>query len=310
LRALSALVQAQIGSTAELEEKTNSSTMLAWSPLVKIKTGTPGQLPFFCVHGGGGNVVEFKPLADRLPNDIPFYGLQAQGVDGRLPYMKTIEEMAQSYVTAIRSVDQAGPYRLAGYSGGGVIAFEMAQILSREGASIELLAMFDSLAPEESKSPVSGLQKLKLLRRMKRSALVAISRNRFVQWFGLADEQSQQTPLEIAGSKAMEAYFAAQSRYAPQPYPGSMLLFRASTAGWDFERAGQTLGWSELVRGGITVIPVNADHNNVFKPPAIAVIARELSARLESGRTIDVAGRGTAVLASGETSKTLEQSTP
>src|SRR5206468_12126080 len=113
----------------------------AWSPLVPICRGEAGRRPLFCVHGAGGNVLNFKIISDRLGPQQPFYGLQAQGVDGRLQPLKTIEEMAAQYVEAIRSVDARGPYQLAGYSGGGVIALEMAQVLKREGAQVQLVAM-------------------------------------------------------------------------------------------------------------------------------------------------------------------------
>ena len=72
---------------------------------------------------------------------------QAQGVDGRLPALTTIEAMATQYVEAIRTVHPNGPYQLAGYSGGGLIAMEMAQQLKKDGAQVSLVAMIDTLAP-------------------------------------------------------------------------------------------------------------------------------------------------------------------
>ena len=63
----------------------------------------------------------------------------AQGVDGKLPVQTRIDAMAAQYVEAVRSVEPDGPYRLGGFSGGGVIAFEMAQQLTRAGQRIALL---------------------------------------------------------------------------------------------------------------------------------------------------------------------------
>ena len=56
----------------------------SWSPLVAICRGRADRVPLFCVHGAGGNVLNFKVISDRLGQEQPFYGLQAQGVDGRL----------------------------------------------------------------------------------------------------------------------------------------------------------------------------------------------------------------------------------
>jgi thioesterase domain-containing protein len=279
LRALSDLVEANSGPAAVRPQAAPLSTT-AWSPLVKITTGSPGWSPFFCVHGGGGNVVEFKPLADRLPKDIPFYGLQAQGVDGRMPFLQSIEEMAQSYVAAVRSVDSNGPYRLAGYSGGGVIAFEMAQILRLSGAEVELLAMFDTLGPGELATRVTAAQKFGLLQSVSLPALFNIAHGWLMRQLRIPEHDGDGTPLEVAGLKAMAAYLEAQAHYQPKSYAGDLLLFRARHTGWEYARAGETLGWSRLINGKICAIPVNANHHTVFKPPAIEVIARELSARL------------------------------
>ncbi|HEY1229340.1 MAG TPA: SDR family oxidoreductase, partial [Ramlibacter sp.] len=136
----------------------------AWSPLVPISRGEAGRRPLFCVHGAGGNVLNFKVISDRLGPQLPFYGLQAQGVDGRLPPLTTVEAMAAQYIEAIRTVDPTGPYRLAGYSGGGVIAYEMAQQLRRAGAQVESILMIDTLAPEAARRRVPLLQKLWLKR--------------------------------------------------------------------------------------------------------------------------------------------------
>ena len=57
-----------------------------WTSLVPIQPGG-SKPPFFCVHGGGGNVLIYRELARHLGEDYPFYGLQARGLDGskRLP---------------------------------------------------------------------------------------------------------------------------------------------------------------------------------------------------------------------------------
>ena len=61
----------------------------------------------------------------------PFYGLQARGIDGVLEPHQSIEAMASAYLEEIRAVRPHGPYVLGGYSGGGLVAFEMAHHSSR-----------------------------------------------------------------------------------------------------------------------------------------------------------------------------------
>ncbi|HYD06251.1 MAG TPA: SDR family NAD(P)-dependent oxidoreductase, partial [Reyranella sp.] len=79
-----------------------------WSPLVTVNRGSPSATPFFCVHGGGGNVLTFSHLAGALGADQPFYGLQAVGVDGLRRPLSTIEQMASGYLEAVRAVRPNG----------------------------------------------------------------------------------------------------------------------------------------------------------------------------------------------------------
>ncbi len=86
--------------------------------------------PLFIVHGVGGNVMELFPLG-RAMEGRTVYALQAQGVDGRRPPLEHVGDMAALYLSAIRAAHPRGPYHLAGYSSGGLIAFEMARRLER-----------------------------------------------------------------------------------------------------------------------------------------------------------------------------------
>ena len=57
--------------------------------------------------------------------------------------------MATAYLAEIREVQPEGPYMLGGYSGGGLVAFEMAQQLTAAGEKIALLVMFDTFPPHD-----------------------------------------------------------------------------------------------------------------------------------------------------------------
>ncbi len=115
-----------------------------WSPLVAIQP-LGSRPPFFCIHGAGGNVLIYRDLSRRLGPDQPFYGLQAQGLDGTSPPLKSIEDMAAIYVAEIRNLRPHGPYYLGGYCMGGTVAFEVAQQLRAQGEQVALLALFDTM---------------------------------------------------------------------------------------------------------------------------------------------------------------------
>ncbi len=117
-----------------------------WSPLVAIQKGGDKR-PFFFVPGVGGNVIYLYELARHLGSEQPFYGLQARGLDGESQPFTQLSEIASYYIEAIQTVQPTGPYLLGGHSFGGVVAFEMATQLHKQGHKVALLAMIDAFAP-------------------------------------------------------------------------------------------------------------------------------------------------------------------
>jgi amino acid adenylation domain-containing protein len=90
--------------------------------------------PFFCVHPAGGDVLCYGPLARHLGADQPFYGFQSPGLGAGAAAFDSLEAMAAHYVTEMRRTAPP-PYRLGGWSLGGVVAFEMARQLASQTAA-------------------------------------------------------------------------------------------------------------------------------------------------------------------------------
>jgi len=263
-------------------------TKRTWSPLVAICRGRADRKPLFCVHGAGGNVLNFKVLSDRLGPDQPFYGLQAQGADGRLPALPSIEAMAAQYVEAIRAVDANGPYRLAGYSAGGLIALEMAQQLIKAGARIELLVMIDTLSPAAASRKVSYLKKLWLMRhwslkfaldwpgRRRRGKLMDVN-------YQLALEKlarGEPLPPELVDFHLFRNFVAAQEQYQPEPYDGAIVLFKATDSEMQYLQAGRSLGWEAHVHGGIRVTDIAGSHFSMMAEPGVSELIEGLRREL------------------------------
>ncbi|RCJ23045.1 non-ribosomal peptide synthetase [Nostoc sp. ATCC 43529] len=116
------------------------------SPLVAIQPHG-SKKPLFFVHPVGGNVFCYYELASYFGLDRPFYGLRSLGFDGESKPYTSIEDMASAYISAIRVIQPEGSYLLGGWSMGGVIAFEMATQLQKQGQKVGLLALLDSQAP-------------------------------------------------------------------------------------------------------------------------------------------------------------------
>jgi thioesterase domain-containing protein/acyl carrier protein len=118
-----------------------------WTSLVAVQvSGTLA--PLFCVHGHYGEVLFYRPLARYLGNERPFYALQAVATNGR-PAHETIEDMAAHYVSEMRQAQSRGPYYIAGYCFGSLIAFEMAQRLILQGDEVAFLGLFMGYEPHD-----------------------------------------------------------------------------------------------------------------------------------------------------------------
>ena len=202
------------------------------------------EAPFFCVHGGEGGTLFLHRLAGHLGTKQPFYGLQAEGLDGKEISTTTVEQMANHYLSEIRKIQAHGPYRIGGYCFGGLVAFEMAHQLRRDGEQVALLALFSAslrfnrLSPGQSKAPnLKSAQKLQSrLRRILKSPVRSL-RWRSV-WFvrivlAMAHTAFCQLCLILGFSipQALRTMYvvrkiqAAERAYVPKPYPGKLVLF-------------------------------------------------------------------------------------
>ncbi|HEX7096492.1 MAG TPA: thioesterase domain-containing protein, partial [Acidimicrobiales bacterium] len=108
--------------------------------------------PFFVVHGAGGNVMFLSTLARVMPEDRPVYGLQAKGVNKGERIDPSLEAMAARYVAALRAFTP-GPYLLGGYSGGGIVALEMAHQLEELGEEVAYCVLFDTIVQHNVDPP-------------------------------------------------------------------------------------------------------------------------------------------------------------
>jgi acyl carrier protein len=118
---LATLVQTPTVETLAQALRTGSRPE-GWSPLVPLQL-RGDRPPFFGIHGVHGNFLFYRPLAQLLGKEQPFYGIQSQGLDGEPITRTSVEAMAEYYLEQIQKVQPRGPYLLGGYSLGGSIAY-------------------------------------------------------------------------------------------------------------------------------------------------------------------------------------------
>ncbi|KAG2357723.1 hypothetical protein BDR07DRAFT_1490376 [Suillus spraguei] len=111
-----------------------------YDPAVPLQV-TGDKTPIFFVHPGVGEVLVFLNLAKYFQNDRPFYGLRARGFEPGQPFFTSMDEMVSSYTAGVRRIQPKGPYAIAGYCYGGLMAFEVVKRLEAMGEEVRFLGL-------------------------------------------------------------------------------------------------------------------------------------------------------------------------
>src|SRR5579872_607667 len=250
-----------------------------WSPLVPLQTA--GSRPvFFFVHGLGGTVMRFHELAKHMVPDQPFHCFQAQGMDGKLPCLNRVEDMAELYLEHMRATQPRGPYFLGGYSFGGLVALEMARRLRARSEEIGLLTLVDTYLPGPTENQsllgrflsLSGAQKWAYLKK------------RAVRYGRGIKRRIVALYLPPAIKAVREACAIAEREYQPKLYEGDIVIFRASEKalrGLDDPRGG----WQKYAAGTVEIHEVDGDHGNILNDPQVKLLAAQVRARLEKAQS-------------------------
>lgn len=266
-----------------------------WKSLVAIQP-SGSRLPFFCFHGAGGNILIYKKLSEYLGADQPFYGLEAQGLDGVTPVPRTIEEMAALYLKEIRDVQPHGPYLLGGYCMGGTVAYEAAQQLTAAGEEVALLALFDTMHWDKVVFTGWDWKFLRFQRLIFHAAAVLgldfEGKSRFLKgkfhdlrsripvWRGILLTKLQKHSTAVSsGSLILAQVWQSNDRaavnYVPKPYPGEVTDFRPARQYRAYNNP--ELKWDRLARAGQRVIVIPGYPAVMLLEPYVKDLAAKLA---------------------------------
>ncbi|MCD9141039.1 amino acid adenylation domain-containing protein [Streptomyces albireticuli] len=261
--------------------------------LLPLRPAAPGdKAPLYCVHPAGGLSWCYAGIIRHLPADVPIYGMQAQGVGPATaaePLPATLEELAAHYVDRLREVQPEGPYRLLGWSTGGIIAHAMATRLQDLGQEVETLAILDAY-------PAEGFRELPVPDQAEAlEALLAMG--------GYGPDSLDGKPFELAhvtevlrreGSPLAsldDATIEALNRtylntnhlvraFDHRVFRGDVLFFRATVDTIDDTLTPDT--WAPYVTGRIDNTDVACSHKDMTLPEPIAHIASVIADQLKN----------------------------
>jgi len=231
---------------------------------VLLRRGNGGR-QLFLVHAALGGVDIYDHLARRLPPSFTILGLPAPGLDGQAPPFTDLTALAAHHVTTVRRRQKHGPYALAGWSLGGVVAFEMARQLRRDGQMVEILALIDSVTPD-------------FLRHLENSDDPQVLDHAFTRdAHGIADTGRREVLRRVYRCHAQ-----ALAAYRPASCDVPLTLLRAAQPPLE----DKTGGWEQWASAGLDVRIVAGNHYSVLAPPDVADCATVLGEILSAAEAV------------------------
>lgn len=100
----------------------------------------------FLMPDGAGSPSSYAMLP-ALPDGTAVYGLESPFCHAPSEWNCSFEQVATTYVEAIRKIQPNGPYRLGGWSLGGMYAYEVANQLLHAGEKVQGLLLIDTPNP-------------------------------------------------------------------------------------------------------------------------------------------------------------------
>ncbi|WP_282049074.1 non-ribosomal peptide synthetase [Maribacter aquivivus] len=282
-----------LASLLKIEENT-----VTWDSMVPIqKNGS--KTPLFIVHGAGLNILSFKTLKHNMDPEQPIYAFQAKGLDGKEDLLTSVEEIAAHYNESLLATQPKGPYKLAGYSSGGIIAYEMAKQLMAKGEEISALVLLDTYAYAHYGKSTSLGKKIAYGNYLANKTLHVLkqlsSREGFKYRIGVTKANLKKLYLRLKKDKTTVSktdydweyedriieHNKVVDRYHLKPLPIKVDLFRIQDV-IDYTHDSVNLGWKSFAENGIELHYVPGDHLSMFSPPNDTVLSASLQRVLDN----------------------------
>ncbi|MET7515766.1 amino acid adenylation domain-containing protein [Streptomyces sp. NPDC005480] len=294
--------------TREPQDTTGSGPADVLVPLRPAER--PGAGTVHLVHPPGGQVACYAQLAHCYEGPEALVGIRDPRVDDPEPEHLSAEQLAELYLEALRpALDSGERIVLGGFSGGGVIAYEIARRITEEGGRPPLVVMVDAGAPDgeltDADADGSFANQLRAVAEGRAPAPDAEGPG---ARHADADSEQDARTAEPDGSASyltelaqiaewmrgdgggdpvalMRDSVEAVQRYRPGPYTGPVAVLRAGDTGFgkgtDYDesdrfhaRAG--LGWEDHVEDlAIRVVPGN--HVTMLTGDNVRALARILA---------------------------------
>jgi len=258
--------------------------------------------PLFVVHTIDGDVGYAVELAKWIHEDVPIFGLSALGFAPGEEPLRDISAMATRYIREMRRVQPHGPYRLTAWSGGGIVAYEMAHQLMAAGETVGFLGLIDTLFRVSQLSDgqrkwlgdgehsIAAREKafllalLELTQQLPHDELAILGSQSDIESilrvvsanFGMAAETSMDIDAHKRSNAVSCAFMEAMRDYVVQPILMDVHLFAATQT----LQGAPDLGWRDTLSERLHVIQIEGDHGSILQTPAVVELGQCISSGL------------------------------
>ncbi|EHB09358.1 Fatty acid synthase [Heterocephalus glaber] len=269
--------KAKDGSQVRPQAQLNLSTLLVnpeGPTLTRLNLVQNTERPLFLVHPIEGSTTVFQNLAAKL--SVPTYGLQCT----QAAPLDSIQSLAAYYIDCIKQVQPEGPYRLAGYSYGACVAFEMcSQLQAQQGPAPahHSLFLFDG-SHTYVLAYTQVMEALLPLRSLEERVAAAVD---------LITQSHQGLGRRELSFAALSFYhkLRAIEQYTPKAkYHGNVTLLRAKTGGAYGEDLGADYNLSQVCDGKVSVHVIEGDHRTLLEGSGLESIINIIHSSLAEPR--------------------------
>ena len=267
------------GLATFIEERTNPGTS---ELLVAVQPFGTRPILFF-IHADEASMLTLRHFTGPLGPNQPVLGLLPERVGYRFDQTRSVEDLSSTMVTAIRSVQPYGPYFLAGYSMGGLFAYEVAGQLIAAGEEIGWLGLVDAGTPSLAARYVSLRQRLARQRARAfgeawRKIWEIISRS-------LRSQFRRLRPHHAHAGHDFDWRGAAKlaQKYTCRGHTGPLDLF--VTSDMIGTTHSGTLGWGDVHQGSIEVHEVLGDHFSMVQEPNVTILSELLASAVRMAQS-------------------------
>ncbi|MEU5635075.1 amino acid adenylation domain-containing protein [Streptomyces rishiriensis] len=229
--------------------------------------------PLFCMRHLGGTAWCYGVLAQHFSLDYPLYGLQSHTFQEFDTPVDSVAAMAADYADRISGVQPKGPYRILGWSFGGILAHAVAAEFQKRGEEIEFLGVFNTnphITDKEDRDE-QGLIELILL--INGKDLTAYERP--LRYADIAEFADMATNYAWRGRKSAAETFVetmltdlgAWKAHTPEKYSGAMHLFAADPS--PVAEAASSEAWAPYVAGEIVRHELGCGHEEMLSSPRV-----------------------------------------